>query len=132
MVVSTLLAIIARYLGVTGFDWSYEVAGIAFIWVTFLGTVLAETRRENAAFTVLRDAMRPGLAHLLARAADIIIGLIGLALLASSIPMLHRLGMVPTPILRWPDFVQLGAAPVLGAALIIIALLRVVRRERAQ
>lgn len=131
MVGSTLLAIAARYFGMTGFEWAYEVAGMAFIWVTFLGTILAEARRENAAFTVLRDALRPRLAGLLARGADIIVGLVGLALVASSIPMLERMGEVPTPLLRWPGAVSLSAAPVLGAALILIAIIRSFRRERA-
>lgn len=130
MVVNTLLAVAARYFGVTGFEWSYEVAGIAFIWVTFLGAVLAEARGENAAFTVLRDAMAPGLGAALTRAADVIIGLTGIVLLLSSIAMLQRSAFVPTPLLRWPGFVQSGAAPVLGTALMLIALLRVFRWSR--
>ncbi|MCB8876777.1 TRAP transporter small permease [Acidisoma silvae] len=132
MVANTLLAVAARYFGMTGFEWSYEVAGIAFIWVTFLGTVLAETKGENAAFTVLRDALAPWLASALTRAADVAIGLIGLTLLLSSIAMLQRSAFVPTPLLRWPGFVQSGAAPVLGVGLMLIALLRVFRRTAIQ
>ena len=124
MVMCTLLAIVARYFDVTGFEWAYEVAGIAFIWVTFLGTILAEARRENAAFTLLRDALHARAAALLAYGADAIIGLLGIALFASSIPMLQRMALVPTPLLRWPSAVSLAAAPVLGGALILIALLR--------
>ncbi len=59
MVGTTLLAVIARYFGVLGFEWSYEVAAIAFLWVTFLGTVLAEAQGHNAAFGILRDAAPP-------------------------------------------------------------------------
>lgn len=124
MVLATLLAIGARYFGMTGFEWSYEVAGIAFIWVTFLGAIVAEARRENAAFEVLRDAAPLGLRSLLGRASDGIIGIIGIVLFVSSVAMLQRSAFVPTPLLRWPGFVSSAAAPVLGAALCLIVLIR--------
>jgi hypothetical protein len=38
---STLCGVVARYFGVGGFEWSFELAGIAFLWMTFTGTVLA-------------------------------------------------------------------------------------------
>jgi TRAP-type C4-dicarboxylate transport system permease small subunit len=121
MVVATLLAVVARYLRVTGLEWSYEVAGMAFIWVTFLGAAVAETRHENAAFDVLkRAAPRPARLALdgLARAA---LALVGGVLLVSGVAMLRQSALVPTPLLRWPDGVVGAAVPVLGAALSVLA-----------
>jgi TRAP-type C4-dicarboxylate transport system permease small subunit len=133
MVLATLLAIGARYFAMTGFEWSYEVAGIAFIWVTFLGAILAEARRENAAFEILRDASPARLRLFLRQASDGVIGIIGIVLLVSSVAMLQRSAFVPTPLLRWPGFVSSAAAPALGAALCVIALIRLwpSRKRRA-
>ena len=44
MFIAIILGIVARYFGVTGFEWSFEIAGLTFVWVTFLGGVVAELR----------------------------------------------------------------------------------------
>lgn len=128
MAVTTLLAVGTRFLGLPGLEWSYEVAGIAFVWTTFLGAALAEARRENAAFEVVRarlpGAWRGGLERL---GAVLLLG-VGAALVASGIAALWRSGWVPTPLLRWPGAVQTAAAPVLGASLCLIALRRLFDR----
>jgi len=124
LVVSTLLAVVARYLGVTGLEWSYEVAGMAFIWVTFLGAVLAEARRENAAFDVLKHASPWPVRVALGWLAALVIGVVGLALLGSGVAMLQRSALVPTPLLRLPGFVVGAAVPVLGVCLCVLALRR--------
>ena len=130
MAVSTLLAVIARYLGVDAFAWSYEVAGFAFIWVCFLGVIEAELRGENAAFELLRRAFLS--ARLGFRLAEnLLLGAIGVWLFASGIALLLRFGMVPTPLLGWPSAVFSAAAPFLGMTLAVIAALRLLllRRE---
>ncbi|MCW6506711.1 TRAP transporter small permease [Lichenifustis flavocetrariae] len=128
MVAATLIAVVTRFLGTTGFEWSYEVAGIAFIWTTFLGAGLAEARRENAAFEVLRSAASPPWQRLLEKLGAVVVLIVGAALLVSGIAAIDRSGLVPTPLLRWPGFVQLTAAPVLGACLGVLALRRLFGR----
>jgi TRAP-type C4-dicarboxylate transport system permease small subunit len=128
MVVATLLAVATRFLGITGLEWSYEVAGIAFVWTTFLGAALAEQRRENAAFEVLRASAAPWIRALLERLAALVLLLIGIALLVSGIATISRFGWVPTPLLRWPGVVQSAAAPVLGICLCLLALPRLIGR----
>lgn len=128
MVVATLLAVATRFLGITGLEWSYEVAGIAFVWTTFLGAALAEQRRENAAFEVLRASAAPWIRALLERLAALVLLLIGIALLVSGIATISRFGWVPTPLLRWPGVIQSAAAPVLGICLCLLALPRLIGR----
>ncbi|WJI50348.1 TRAP transporter small permease subunit [Mesorhizobium sp. C089B] len=53
---STLLSVIARYFEFGGVEWSFEIAGIAFIWITFIGVINAELRGENVAFEALNHS----------------------------------------------------------------------------
>lgn len=131
MVVATLVAVVTRFLGTTGFEWSYEVTGIAFIWTTFLGAGLAEARRENAAFELLRATAPLRWLSLLDRLSALVLLSAGATLLASGAAALSRSGLVPTPLLRWPGFVQLAAAPVLGACLCVLAVRRLLSRNAA-
>jgi TRAP-type C4-dicarboxylate transport system permease small subunit len=128
MVVATLLAVVTRFLAVTGFEWSYEVAGIAFVWTCFLGGIVAEAAHENAAFDVLHAAAPPVLRVALDHFGSLLLLLVGAALLASGIATVWRSGWVPTPLLRWPGFVQSTAAPMLGFCLCVLALARLLRR----
>jgi TRAP-type transport system small permease protein len=128
MVTSTLLAVLARYFQVTGLEWSYEVAGLAFIWVSFMGVVVAEADGENAAFDVLKLAAPRRTCVALDDVAALALGGFGVVLLVSSVAMLQRSALVPTPLLRLPGVVMSGAAPVLGICLIVLAVRRMVRR----
>jgi TRAP-type C4-dicarboxylate transport system permease small subunit len=130
MVVATLLAVVARYFEVTGFEWSYEVASIAFVWVTFLGVIVAEARQENAAFEIIRDSAKPSVKRALMMLSHLILAMVGGVLVISSIAMLQRSAFVPTPLLRWPGFVMSGAAPVLGGTLCLLAVMRMLRMGR--
>jgi TRAP-type C4-dicarboxylate transport system permease small subunit len=129
MVAATLVAVVTRYLAIAGFEWSYEVAGIAFVWTTFLGAALAEARRENAAFEVVRAAMPARMQAGLERFGALVLLSVGGALLASGIAAIARSGLVPTPLLRWPGFIQSAAAPALGACLCVLALRRLLVAE---
>ncbi|RYB07841.1 TRAP transporter small permease [Lichenibacterium ramalinae] len=131
MVATTLLAVAARFLDLAGLEWSYEVAGLAFVWTTFLGAALAEARRENAAFEVVRARLPRAWQAGLERFGALLLLIVGGALVASGLAALSRSGWVPTPLLRWPGGVQTAAAPLLGASLCLIALQRLLRRGAA-
>lgn len=45
-----LTGVFSRYFNLHGFEWSFEIATIGFVWVTFIGTVIAEIRHENVRF----------------------------------------------------------------------------------
>jgi len=128
MFLATMLGVVARYLGVTGFEWSFEVAGITFVWVTFLGVVVAELRGDNVAFASLRSMLRPSRRQLLDLFEELCLLAIGLALLASGLAVLRQSGLVPTPVLRWPGGVVCISLVICGGALAVIACLRLRRR----
>jgi TRAP-type C4-dicarboxylate transport system permease small subunit len=128
MFVAIILGVISRYLGVTGFEWSFEIAGLTFVWVTFLGVVVAELRGDNVAFAALRDAARPSRRRLLDLAASLCLLAIGVALLLSGLAMLRQSAFVPTPVLRWPGGLISGSVALCGAALAVTA----ARRFRRQ
>jgi hypothetical protein len=55
MVTSTLLAVLARYFQATGLEWSYEVAGLASIWLSRRsGDTLASLRTPLARLASIR------------------------------------------------------------------------------
>jgi len=124
MFVATMLGVVSRYLGVTGFEWSFEIAGMTFVWVTFLGVVVAELRGENVAFEALRDAALPSRRRILDLAASLCLLAIGLALLLSGIAMLRQSAFVPTPVLRWPGGLTSASVAISGAAISVVASLR--------
>jgi TRAP-type C4-dicarboxylate transport system permease small subunit len=128
MFLATMLGVVARYLGVTGFEWSFEAAGMTFVWVTFLGVLVAELRGDNVAFAALRAMLQPSRRQLLDFFEELCLLAIGLALLASGLAVLRQSGLVPTPVLRWPGGVVCGSLVICGAALAAIASLRLRRR----
>ena len=130
MFIAIILGVISRYLGVTGFEWSFEIAGLTFVWVTFLGVVVAELRGENVAFEALRDAARPSRRRILELAASLCLLAVGVALLLSGLAMLRQSAVVPTPVLRWPSGLISGSVAVCGAAASVIAARRLRRQIR--
>lgn len=127
MTTATLLGVAARYLGLRGLEWTFEISGILFLWTTFAGVVVAELRRENVAFTVLIQGLgRKGLR---------VVGLIGAVLtlwlafemLRSGIAFAGRSGMNPTPLLRLPRLVQIAPLILFAVGIALIIMVRIVQ-----
>lgn len=127
----TFLAILAgvfsRYFNLHGFEWSFEIATIGFIWVTFIGTVIAEIRHENVRFQGLVNLLPPPVHKVLDAVASVALLGISLWLLYSGSAFIARTGWAPTPVLRWPA--GLSSAALISAAA-MLALLAVVRLAR--
>ncbi|AHF79244.1 Putative C4-dicarboxylate transport system (plasmid) [Sodalis praecaptivus] len=100
---STLLGIVARYFGWTGLEWTFETAEIAFIWVTFIGAVLAEMRGENVRFTSAVALLPAKARHWLQLVTMLVLLAICLWLLTSGIAVWRSSAWVPTPVLRLPN-----------------------------
>lgn len=115
---STALGVVVRYLIAHGFEWSYEVAGFAFIWVSMLGVLLAEARGENVAFDSLDRRLPPAWRRRTALLRAALLCLLGLALLGSGLAMLVQSGLTPSPVLRWPKAIVILALPLLGVGLV--------------
>lgn len=121
---STLGGILARYFGAPGFEWSFELAGIAFLWTTFLGVAYAELRGDNVAFSLIADAAPPRARKVLSAVRSLALLVVAAVLLASGAAVLQRSGHVPTPLLRWPSAVSSVPLLVFAVAAVLIALAR--------
>lgn len=114
----------ARYFGVAGFEWSFEIAGTAFVWVTFLGAAIAELRQENVAFDAVAAKAGPLIATILAGVKAGAILCTGLMLLVSSVAVLRQSGGVPTPVLHWPAATMSASIAVFALIACAIGVLR--------
>lgn len=124
---STLLGVIARYFEFGGVEWSFEIAGIAFIWITFIGVINAELRGENVAFEALNHGAPARLRAVFDIIATIALLAIGIAFMVSGWAVWQRSWAVPTSVLRMPTGVITVTVLILGVSTICIAALRVPR-----
>ena len=124
---STLLGVVARFFEFGGVEWSFEVAGIAFIWITFIGLINAELRGENVAFEALNHASPPRLKAIFDAVAILALLAMGIAFLISGIAVWQRSWMVPTSVLRLPTGVITVTVIILGVAAVAIAVSRALR-----
>ncbi|BCG87142.1 C4-dicarboxylate ABC transporter permease [Mesorhizobium sp. 113-3-9] len=124
---STLLGVIARYFEFGGVEWSFEIAGIAFIWITFIGVINAELRGENVAFEALNHAAPARLRAVFDIIATIALLAIGLAFMVSGWAVWQRSWAVPTSVLRMPTGVITATVLILGVSAVCIAASRVRR-----
>ncbi len=115
---ATAAGVFARLIGSNGFSWSFEVLAFAFIWLSVVGVILAETRGENVAFDLIDSRLPPRAARALAIARHLVLALFGLAIVQSAWAMLGRTAFAPSPVLRAPMWVAQGAVLALGAGLI--------------
>lgn len=122
MSVSTLLGVAARYLGLRGMDWSFEVAAILFLWTSFFGALLAEARRENVAFRLLADKLDGRLGQVLSLLGALVVLWFAISLCQSGLAFAERSGAAPTPVLRLPRIIQiLPLIAFAGGTVVIIA-----------
>ncbi|WP_258591897.1 TRAP transporter small permease [Mesorhizobium sp. AR07] len=124
---STLLGVIARYLEFGGVEWSFEVAGIAFIWITFIGVINAELRGENVAFEALNHSAPVRLKAVFDMIGTIALLAIGIAFIVSGWAVWQRSWLVPTPVLRMPTGVITVTVLILGVSAVCIAASRAPR-----
>ncbi|MGF7190950.1 TRAP transporter small permease [Robbsia andropogonis] len=127
---STLCGVIARYFHVPGFEWSFEVAGIAFIWVTFIGAAVAEKNNQNVHFDGVLSQFSASWQRRLAIVGALMLLLVSVWLVASGIAFGQRAGSVHTSVLGLPGWVTITALLVSAIALAIFALLRLFAQWR--
>lgn len=130
MLAATALGTVVRYLLAGGFEWSFEAAAFSFIWVSFLGVLLADLRGDNMALDSIVAALPAGVQRGLALLRTLLLLLLGAVLLRSGLAMVAQTGSTPSPVLRWPMAVTGLAVPLLGAGLVGFALARLVRSLR--
>lgn len=128
--VSILAGVFSRYFNLPGFEWSFEIATIGFIWVTFIGTVIAELRHENVRFQGLVNLLPARLQKMLDIFASVALLGISVWLLYSGCAFIARTGWMPTPVLRWPAGLSSMALISAAAMLALLAFIRTVKLVR--
>ncbi|RIY01422.1 TRAP transporter small permease subunit [Aureimonas flava] len=131
MTTATLLGVAARYLGVRGLEWTFEMSGILFLWTSFAGVVVAELRRENVAFTVLVQGLGRRGRRIVALVGSALTLWLAVEMLRSGIAFAGRSGMAPTAVLRLPRLVQIAPLVVFAAGVALIVVARIVQDLRA-
>jgi len=129
---TTLGGLAVRYLGIRGFEWTFELAAISFLWTSFFGVLLAEIRKENVAFTVFADMLHGRKRTALALATGVLMFILALVLLDSGLAFLQRSGSAPTPVLRLPRAVQIFPFICFATGLCLILLLRFIDALRKE
>jgi len=129
---TTLGGLTVRHFGIRGFEWTFELAAISFLWTSFFGVLVAEIRRENVAFTIFADMLQGWKRTALAFATGVLIFILALALLDSGFAFLQRSGFAPTPVLRLPRAVQIFPFICFATGLCLILLLRFIDALRKE
>ncbi|MBD1598851.1 TRAP transporter small permease [Pseudomonas typographi] len=127
---ATLAGVLSRYFHLHGFEWSFEIATLSFIWVTFIGAVIAELRHENVRFQGLVRWLPARARRWFDSLANAGLLVVASWLLYSSGSFFARSAWLPTPVLRWPTGLSTLALISAAAMLAIIALVRLVRDYR--
>lgn len=126
--IATFTAIVAgmaaRSFKLSGFEWSFEIAGIGFIWITFIGTAIAELRGENVCFDGLLKLMPARAQHAMTVLCAVLLAGVSGWLLYSALAVLKRSAWVPTPVLRWPTGITTLALISCAVILLLIAAIR--------
>jgi TRAP-type C4-dicarboxylate transport system permease small subunit len=120
VILATGTGVLSRTFETNKFAWSFEVVGISFIWITVLGTVMAEAARENVSIDLLDRQLGSRGQAILALVRHALTTLIALALIVSSWAMLQRSAFNPTPVMRLPMWVQHASVAVLGIGIIAV------------
>jgi TRAP-type C4-dicarboxylate transport system permease small subunit len=129
---SMVLAVAARYLNITGLDWAYEVTAYSFIWVTFVGAIVAEAWGENVAFSALRGLLPPRAQRVFSIINELCLALVGCVVTVSCAMLFWKFGNVHSPMLRIPRGVVVAALLVLGVSVVLIAAIRIRERFRSK
>ncbi len=123
---TTLLGVVARYLLLPGFEWTFELAGIAFVWIVFIGTIGAELRKENVAFEAVVARFGPAGRRAFAILSAFVLLAVSGMMMWSAFGVIGRTLHVLTPVLRLPAAVTVFAALIFAIAALLIAVVRLV------
>lgn len=133
LILVTGLGAIGRYLHLPGITWSFEMVGILFLWATAIGTVLSEVAGENV--SIDGNTSTSGRNRWFRIYHNLILLAVAAAMLWSGKALLARSAFVPTPVMRAPGWTAQGIIVFMGAALAVIAVVRIVlalRERKAQ
>jgi TRAP-type C4-dicarboxylate transport system permease small subunit len=102
MVVVVFANVVARYVFNSALTTSEEIARICFVWLVFLGAVLALEHNEHLGFDLLVTQLPKRIAWWVSLVAEILIGGVVLLLFGYSLRLVHNNMNWPAPATNIP------------------------------
>jgi tripartite ATP-independent transporter DctM subunit len=130
-IVVLLVGVVSRFAFHRPIVWTDEFAGIVFLWLAMLGSVIALARGQHMRLTTIANRMPLAWR---ARAEVLAIGVAGLFLilvLPPAIDYAQDQGFIETPALGWSGLIRAAALPVGCALMFLACAARLMRRQRA-
>jgi TRAP-type C4-dicarboxylate transport system permease small subunit len=121
MIAAALLGVVFRYIMLSPFEWTEEVARFLMLWLGFLAMNIALRRNQHIAINFFGDRLPPGLSRLIGYCVDVLVGLFLYYLLKQGYLMTTRTLMTAST-LNISMFWIYMAVP-LGAFLTVIQLI---------
>lgn len=120
MVVLTFGNVVLRYVFNTGIDWAEELSRLMFVWLIFLGSILALRQRAHLGMEILQAALPPRLRRVSALISHVLI-LYGLwlFLVGSWDQTLIGLRTFST-VMHYPNALMASAGLVCSASMLVI------------
>ena len=130
MFLTMVIQVVFRYFVGTPLKWTLELDLVIYIWVIFWGATFLVRERENVAFTLVYDHVRPRARRLLAVLTTATILVVYLVSLPANTDYVAFMKILGTPILDWrydfvfSIFIFYMASVVLGSAVRLVRLSR--------
>jgi TRAP-type C4-dicarboxylate transport system permease small subunit len=104
MIASAILQVVARYVFNSPFTWSEELSRYLFIWLSFLGTWYAWTRREHLGIDAVPQMLPPHLRRVLLWLIEVAVLIFAVASMIYGQRILQVSIRQPSAVLRVPMF----------------------------
>ncbi|MDE2515222.1 MAG: TRAP transporter large permease subunit [Rhodospirillales bacterium] len=121
-VVLLLAGVVFRYLLDRPLIWSNELAGILFLWLVSLGTVVALNRGEHMRMTVVLGRLGPRAQRFAALCARVITAFVVFVLLVPGIGYMREQAAITTPTLHVSGSTEVAGQLIALAMLLYVAL----------
>ena len=121
-VILLLLGVIFRYVFDSPLIWSNELAGILFLWLVSLGTVVALNRAEHMRMTVVLNRMSLPAQRFASRCARLIVTVVGFVLVVPGIGYMREQAAIITPTLHISGSTEVAGQLIALSMLLYVAL----------
>jgi TRAP-type transport system small permease protein len=132
LVVLTMLQVVGRYGLETTFIWTEELARLALIYLTFIGSIVALRRSQLLRLDFLVDALPPSMRRWIGVAVDILSIVVLGVVVWQGIPLLWRFWPVLSAALNWPTTFFYFPVVIGCLAMLLVTCLNVVRALRTK
>ncbi len=124
--------VVLRYGFNSGIAVSEELSRFLFVWLVFMGSVLAARRREHLGMDSFRNLFGPGGRRILDIVAEVIVAVLSAMFFYGAVNMALLTADDSLPITGLPRWTIYAAAVVSGGGILIVSLIRLFRLLRGR